>query len=115
MRESVTLVRENTFNKSFDIGGPDMLTCKEMLLRFARVRGLKRRIGVVPVMTPGLSSWRLFFITSTSYALAVNLVNSMKVEVICRPNNLAGELGIKLIPYDQAIALAFDKIEQNQL
>ncbi|HNR69582.1 MAG TPA: DUF2867 domain-containing protein, partial [bacterium] len=47
--------------------------------------------------------------------LAVNLVNSMKVEVICRPNKLADQLGIKLIPYDQAIALTFDKIEQNQV
>jgi hypothetical protein len=37
------------------------------------------------------------------------------VEVICRPNSLAQELGIELIPYDQAIANAFDKIEQNQV
>jgi len=109
------LLRENTFHQSFDIGGPDILTYKEMLLRFARVRGLKRWIGVVPVMTPRLSSYWLYFITSTSYALAVNLVNSMKVEVICRPNKLADQLGIKLIPYDQAIALTFDKIEQNQV
>jgi hypothetical protein len=109
------LLRENTFHQSFDIGGPDILTYKEMLLRFARVRGLKRWIGVVPVMTPRLSSYWLYFITSTSYALAVNLVNSMKVEVICRPNKLADQLGIKFIPYDQAIALTFDKIEQNQV
>lgn len=109
------LLRESAYHKSFDIGGPDILTYKEMLLRFARVRGLKRWVGVVPVMTPKLSSYWLYFITSTSYALAVNLVNSMKVEVICRPNALAAELGIELIPYDQAIALAFDKIEQNQV
>lgn len=109
------LLRPDTFNRSFDIGGPDILTYKEMLLRFARVRGLKRWIGVVPVMTPKLSSYWLYFITSTSYPLAVNLVNSMKVEVICQPNDLAAELGIELIPYDQAIALAFDKIEQNQV
>lgn len=109
------LLRESTFNQSYDVGGPDILTYKEMLLRFAAVRGLKRWIGVVPVMTPKLSSYWLYFITSTSYTLAVNLVNSMKVEVICRPNELAAELGIELIHYDQSIALAFDKIEQNQV
>ena len=109
------LMREELYGHSYDIGGPDILTYKEMLLRFARVRGLKRWIGVVPVMTPKLSSYWLYFITSTSYSLAVNLVNSMKVEVICRPNDLAARSGIVPIPYDQAIALAFDKIEQNQV
>jgi uncharacterized protein YbjT (DUF2867 family) len=104
-----------TYNKSYDIGGPDILTYKEMLLRFARVRGLKRYIFIVPVMTPKISSYWLYFITSTSFALAKNLVNSMKVEVICKPNNLATMLGITLIDYDTSIKLAFDTIEQNQV
>lgn len=104
-----------TFNKSFDIGGPDVLTYKQMLLKFAAVRGLKRKIWVVPVMTPKLSSYWLYFVTSTSYALATNLVNSMKVEVICRENMLQELLGINLIPYESAIRSAFDKIEQNQV
>lgn len=107
--------KSDTYNKSYDIGGPDILTYKEMLLRFARVRGLKRYIFIVPVMTPKISSYWLYFITSTSFALAKNLVNSMKVEVICKPNNLATMLGITLIDYDTSIKLAFDTIEQNQV
>jgi uncharacterized protein YbjT (DUF2867 family) len=105
--------RSDTYNESFDIGGPDILSYKEMLLRFAKIRGLKRRILVVPVMTPKISSYWLYFVTSTSYALATNLVHSMKVEVICKPNNLASRLIINLIDYDTSIKLAFDKIEQN--
>ncbi len=104
-----------TYNKSYDIGGRDVLNYKEMLLRFAKIRGLKRKIFVVPVMTPKISSYWLYFVTSTSYSLAQNLVNSMKVEVICKPNNLCEILGIKLIDYDASIKLAFDKIEQNQV
>jgi len=105
-----------TFNNSYDIGGPEVLTYKEMLLRFAKVRGLKRIIWVVPVMTPRLSSYWLYFVTSTSYSLAINLVNSMKVEIVCTENNLNDLLGnIHLIGYDQAIQLAFGKIEQNQV
>ncbi|MCK7540468.1 MAG: hypothetical protein MZV63_61045 [Marinilabiliales bacterium] len=86
-------MREDTFDSNFDIGGPDILTYKEMLLRFAAVRKLKRKIWVVPVMTPKLSSYWLYFVTSTSYKLAVNLVDSMKVEVICRENDLHLEAG----------------------
>ncbi len=101
------------FHKSFDIGGPDILTYKQMMLRFAKSRGLKRKIITLPVMTPRLSSYWLFFVTSTSYSLAINLVNSMKVEVICKPNDLAEQLNVKLIDYDTSLQLAFDKIEQN--
>jgi len=109
------LGRTETYNHSYDIGGTEILTYKEMLLRFAKIRGLKRRIFIVPVMTPRLSSYWLYFVTSTSYVLAKNLVNSMKVEVICTPNNLAEMLGIQLLDYDTSIKLAFDKIEQNQV
>ena len=107
--------KTTTYNQSYDIGGPDILTYKEMLLRFANIRGLKRRIVIVPVMTPKISSYWLYFVTATSYALAKNLVNSMKVEVICKPNDLANQLGINPIDYDTSIKLAFDKIEQNQV
>jgi uncharacterized protein YbjT (DUF2867 family) len=109
------LGRRETYNHSYDIGGTEILTYKEMLLRFAKIRGLQRRIFIVPVMTPRLSSYWLYFVTSTSYVLAKNLVNSMKVEVVCTPNNLAELLGIKLLDYDHSIRLAFDKIEQNQV
>lgn len=104
-----------TFQKTYDIGGPDILTYKDMLLRFAKIRGLKRTILIVPVMTPKISSYWLYFVTATSYPLARNLVDSMKVEVVCKPNNLAELLGIQPMDYDTSIQLAFDKIEQNQV
>lgn len=104
-----------TENKSFDIGGPDIMTYKQMLLEFASVRGLRRFIYTVPVMTPRVSSYWLYFVTSTSYKLAVNLVNSMKIEVVARNNDLAKLLGLKLISYKEAVELAFQKIEQNNV
>lgn len=109
------ICKTETYNKSFDIGGIDILSYKEMLLRVARIRGLKRSIFIVPVMTPKLSSYWLYFVTSTSFELAKNLVNSMKVEVVCQPNSLSELLKIESIDYDTAIKLAFDKIEQNQV
>lgn len=112
---SGVLLRPETFGNSYDIGGPDILTYKQMLLIYARVRGLRRHIGIVPVMTPKLSSYWLYFITSTSYPLAQNLVDSMKVKVICRENKLHEILGIKLLTYEDAIREAFEKIELNQV
>jgi hypothetical protein len=107
------LLNESTYRQSFDIGGPEVLTYKDMLLRFAAVRGLKRYILSVPVMTPKLSSYWLYFVTSTSYKLAVNLVNSMKVEVIARENDLHEQLGIQLLTYEEAVRLAFDRIDRE--
>ena len=106
---------EKTYNQNYDIASQDVLTYKEMLLQYAEVRGLKRWIFTVPVMTPKLSSYWLYFITSTTYSLAVNLVDSMKIDVIARQNSLASDLGIHLFSYKEAINMAFDKIKQNDV
>lgn len=105
--------REDVFNESFDIGGADVMTYKDMLEQYAEVRGFRNWIVTVPVMTPKLSSYWLYFVTSTSYKLAVNLVDSMKIDVVARDNRLAEILGIKTHTYREAIDMAFVKIEQN--
>lgn len=112
---SLSLFNEKTYNSNFDIGGKDILTYKQMLLQFAKVRKLKRRIYTVPVMTPKLSSYWLYFVTSTSYKLAVNLVDSMKIEVVCKDNRLREILGIQPIGYKEALEKAFKKIENNEI
>jgi hypothetical protein len=86
-----------------------------MLLIFARKRKLKRTILTVPVMTPKLSSYWLYFVTSTSYRLAISLVESMKVEVVAKKNNVAKLLDIQPISYEKAVESAFDAIAQNIL
>lgn len=112
---SGVLLNDRTYNQSYDIGGPDIMTYKNMLLGFARVRGLKRIICIVPIMTPKLSSYWLYFITSTSYSLAQHLVDSMKVNVICKENNLMELLGITPVNYVDAIREAFERIKLNQV
>ena len=109
------LGREDCYNDSFDIGGPDVLSYKEMMLGYARVRNLNLYIFTVPVMTPKLSSYWLYFITSTSYKLALNLVDSMRIEVVAKDNRLREMLNIQPISYAQSIEMAFKKIEQNQV
>lgn len=110
-----TLFNEETYNQNFDIGGPDKLTYKEMLLQYAEVRKLKRVIIPVPVFSPKLSSYWLYFITSTSYVLAKKLVDSMKVEVICRDNQLARLLQMNPVSYKKALISAFQIIDQKAI
>lgn len=107
------LRRPDTYGQSYDIGGPEILTYRDMLLNLAEVQGLKRMILTVPVMTPRLSSYWLYFVTSTSYKLAVNLVNSMKVEVICHDQRLQELLQVNLISYTEAVKLAYQKTSQS--
>lgn len=104
-----------TYNRHFDIAGPDILSYKEMLLIFAEERKLKRTIISVPVLSPKISSYWLYFITSTSYVLAKNLVESMKINVVAEKNDLAGKIGVKLLSYRESLQLSFDKIEQNDV
>ncbi len=109
------LGNENCYNQSYDISGPDILTYKEMLTLYAKVRGIKLYIITLPIMTPKLSSYWLYFVTSTSYKLALNLVDSMSIPVIASDERLQDMLGITPMTYVRSLELAFIKIEQNQV
>lgn len=110
-----SLLNPIVYDKSFDIGGPDILTYKQMLLEFAKAKKLKRYIFTVPVMTPKLSSYWLYFVTSTSFKLASALVSSMKVEVICNDNRINNLLGVTPISYKEALQRALVKINEDAI
>ncbi len=103
------------FNETFDIGGPDRMSYKEMLYRFAKLRGLKRYIIQVPVLTPKLSSYWLFFVTSTNFYLAQALVESLKCEAVCENERIQEIIPHKCLGFEEAMQLAFTKIEQNDV
>lgn len=109
------LLNPVTFNQTYDIGGPDVLTYHEMLDGYSRARKLKRLIIQVPVLSPRLSSLWLYFVTSTSYVLARNLVDSLKNNVICHNTKIHEHIPLDLLTYDEALQLAFDKISQNNI
>ncbi len=109
------LHNEKTFNRSFEIGGPDVFTYKQMLLEFAAVRGYKRYIITVPFVFPKLSSLWIFLSTSANYTIAKQLVESMKNDVICKEFSIQEIIPQKLITYRDAILMAFERIEQNMV
>ncbi|MCK4746715.1 MAG: NAD(P)H-binding protein, partial [Bacteroidales bacterium] len=112
---SSVIFDEQCYNQRYDSGGPDILTYKDMLLQYARVRGMRRLIIPVPISGQRLSAYWLYFVTAVSYKLAANLVESMNVEVIGKENDLAKRYGIDLISYRKAIGMAFTRLEQNDV
>ena len=114
----LTAVLDNPacFGRAFDVGGPDVLTYREMLLGLAAERQYKRWIVTVPVLTPRLSSWWLYLVTSTTFSLAQSLVESLKNDTICDPRNSIGAVvPHACMSYRAALALAFQRIEQNEV
>jgi len=111
----LTLVigKKECYNKCFDIGGPGILTYKKMLLALARVRKLKRKIITVPVLTPRLSSYWLYFVTSTNFTLAKWLVESLMADSVCEDKSIQDIFPKKCLSFEKAVKKAFSKIEEN--
>jgi hypothetical protein len=66
-------------------------------------------------MTPRLSSYWLYFITATNYTLAVNLVQSMRVEVVSQDDRIRDIVEVELLDYEEALRRALDRMEQNMV
>lgn len=109
------LIKPEAYHRTFDIGGTEILTYKQMLLGFARMRKLNRLIITVPVLSPKLSSLWLVFVTSTTWSLARSLVDSMKNEVICSNSDIQDIVPTRVLSYNESLQLAFDRISQKNV
>ena len=111
---------EKPVNKVFDIGGPEVLSYADMMQKFAKLSGLKKRwIIRVPVLTPGLSSLWIGLVTPVPTALARPLVGSLISEVVADPAKSIDALIPKpaegLIDVETAISLALSKITTHNV
>ncbi len=101
-------------NRTFDIGGPDVLTYVEMMQRYAVVAGLRRRVIVpVPVLSPSLSSHWVGAVTPVPNAIARPLVESLRNEVVCAEHDIATVVpgpAEGLLGFDDAVRLALSRI-----
>ena len=97
-----------------EIGGADVLEYREMMLRYAAIRGLVRRIVIVPVLTPRLSSYWIHLVTPIPASIAQPLVDGLFNEVIVDdPSARALFPAIVPMGYDDAVRLALDRLESN--
>ena len=106
-------------NRTFDIGGPDVLTYEQMMQRYAAVVGLpRRRIIRVPVLTPGLSSHWVQIVTPVPNAIARPLVESLRNTVVCREHDIAEYVPDPpggLIGFDRAVELALSRVRSGDV
>ena len=109
------LLLEQAYNKVFDIGGPESMTFKEVLLRYANYRQLKRLIINIPVLTPRLSSYWLVLITSVRFSICSYLVESMKHSTRKLNRAIDDILPHSCLNYEESLQLAFQKIAQNEI
>lgn len=103
---------ERTAGGTYDIGGPDILTYKEMMERFGRIRGRSLYILPVPVLTPRLSSYWVGFITPVPPSVSMPLIEGLRNEVICREHAIRTLIPLKLTSYDEAVRRALDAEKQ---
>jgi uncharacterized protein YbjT (DUF2867 family) len=106
-------------NRSFDIGGPEVLTYREMMQRYANVAGLNRRAIVpVPVLSPRLSSHWVGLVTPVPSGIARPLVQSLRHEVVCSEHDIERYVPPPpggLIGFDRAVELALQRIRDHDV
>ncbi|WP_051825418.1 SDR family oxidoreductase [Kitasatospora aureofaciens] len=106
-------------DRAFDIGGPDVLTYRLMMQRYAKVADLPRRLIVpVPVLTPALSSYWVALVTPVPGPLARPLVESLRHEVVCGEHDIAHWIPDPpqgLTGFDRAVELALRRIREARV
>ncbi|MEU0646904.1 SDR family oxidoreductase [Streptomyces umbrinus] len=106
-------------SRAFDIGGPEILTYREMMVRYAAVAGLPRRLIVpVPVLTPRLSSHWVGLVTPVPNSIARPLTESLRHEVVCHEHDIAsfvpdppdGPIG-----FEESVRLALRRVREARV
>ncbi|UCF87086.1 MAG: NAD(P)H-binding protein [Nitrospiraceae bacterium] len=104
------LMNPKTAGKTFDIGGPDILTYKTMMQQYAEARGLASRFVVtLPLLKPRLSAYWVDLVTPVSSGIAHPLIEGMKNEVVCRDNRIDEFVPIEKTPFREAVKTAFSE------
>jgi uncharacterized protein YbjT (DUF2867 family) len=98
---------EEAFGRTFEIGGPDQLSYTEMLQQAAEVvNGRRVPIVTVPVLTPGLSSYWISFVTDVDTTTGRNLIDSMGTEVIVTDHAIRDLVPGEPLTYAEAVRRA---------
>jgi uncharacterized protein YbjT (DUF2867 family) len=93
---------------SFDIGGPDVMTYREMIERVGAERGKRPLIVEVPVLTPRLSSYWLHLVTPVKASAARPLIEGLRNETVAKDERIRELLPRELTPFDVAARAALD-------
>jgi uncharacterized protein YbjT (DUF2867 family) len=107
--------RTEAFSETFDLGGPEVMTYREMIERIARIRGKRLPIVEVPVLTPRLSSWWLHLVTPVNAAVARPLVDGLSTPTVAADDRIRTLVPIEPTPFDRAVRDALAHGARGQL
>lgn len=104
----------DTVGKTYDIGGPDIVTYKELFEIYRKEAGLRKRIIFpVPVLTPRLSSLWINLVTPVPTSLARPLVEGLRNNVVCAENSIREIIPQELLSVQESVALALTRVRQQ--
>jgi uncharacterized protein YbjT (DUF2867 family) len=94
---------EAAYDRAFDVGGPDVMTYRDMIERIARIQGKRRLVLEVPALTPRLSSWWLHLVTPVNAAVARPLIEGLRNPTVARADAIRDLVPLELTPFDDAV------------
>lgn len=100
----------------FEIGGPDIRTYGDLMLVYARIRGLRRRLFMLPGIPVPFMAWWVDRLTPVPYPIALALMDGLRADSVVR-NDSARRVfsSIKLIGYAEAVASSLEKLHPRLL
>ena len=97
------LEHPGTIGKTYDVGGPDIVTYSEMVLGYADVLGLSNRVHLrLPVTVPGLSAYIVSLISPLPRNVSRILIESLRADTVCRDNSIHSDCPQRLLTIEQA-------------
>lgn len=105
-----------TIGRTFDIGGPDIMTYRQIMQTMAQALGLRKRLVIpVPVLTPKLSSLWIHLVTPLSHRIARPLAEGLRNRVVCRDDEAHRLMPQRLLTVRESIDAALGKLEAHNV
>jgi uncharacterized protein YbjT (DUF2867 family) len=99
----------------YEIGGEDILSYREMMVHYARIRGLRRFIVSLPVPKPEFSGRWVDLLTPVPFSIAQPLVESLQTQMVVRDERARTAFSVKTTGYDEAVRLALTRLEHDSV
>ncbi len=101
--------------KTFDVGGPEILTYADLMRQYGDIVGKHPRILQVPVLTPKLSSYWLRFVTSVPTNIARALIDGLEHDVIADDREIRELVPQRLLSFEQAVMASLKAEREHTL
>ena len=115
MEYLVEVLDHPTAEGIYEIGGEDVLSYREMMLRYARIRGLRRLILRFPVPKPDISGRWMDLLTPIPYSIAQPLLESLQTEVVVHSDRARTTFRVRPTGYDEAVRLALKRRAEDSV